>query len=157
LSLQIAVIGFDPQFVSAGSSIAGLFAIAPLAIFVGMSAAAGERSDGALAFVLSLPAKRWQIAGVRLAGGAAMLLLSLLLAMSLPLAWLAVLQYLDLADGGHASPFTGLGPFQAIAYSGLLAAGVALSCLAWTMAFGVRRATEIRAGLAAAAILFIAF
>jgi hypothetical protein len=155
LSLQIAIVWADPQFVSVGSPIAALFAIAPLAVFVGMAGAAGERADGTIAFVRGLPARRWQLAAVRLVAGAATLLLSLVLAMLVPLAWLVVLQCLS--NEGHESPFEGLGAFEAIAYSGLLAAGTALSCFVWTMAFGVNKATEIRAGLAGAAILFVAF
>lgn len=131
-----------------------LFAIVPLAVFIAMGTAAGERTQGTLPFARSLPVKLWQTAAAKLAAGGLTLLASISFAILLPLAWLAALGW-----KGHvieSGPFKGVGPFETILYAGLLAVGLAMSCFAWCVAVGVNRATEIRAGLSGAALLLIA-
>ncbi len=152
LSVQSAAIWGDPQMVALSGQAASLCAIVPLAIFVGMRTAAGERSEGTLAFVRSLPAKRSQMAAVKAIAGASTLLLSVFVALLAPLVWLAVLRQLG---GGIApqGPFKGLGPFETLVGAGLLASGLAASVFCWTLACGVNKSTEIRAGLSAAAVL----
>lgn len=154
LAMQAAAIWGDPQLVTLGAPISGFFAIIPLAVFVAMGAAAGERTEGTLPFARSLPAKRSLLAAAKLAAGAATLFASITLASLLPLVWLMALDWTGHA--AHESPFKGAGQFQALVFSGVGAAGVAMSCFAWCAAVGVNRETEIRAGLSGAALLMIA-
>jgi ABC-type transport system involved in multi-copper enzyme maturation permease subunit len=155
LAMQATAIWGDPQLVTLGAPIAGFFAIIPLAVFVAMNAAAGERTAGTLAFARSLPADRSLLGASKLAAGAATLLASIVLASLLPLVWLMVLNWTGHSE--HESPFKGAGQFEALVLSGVLSTGVAMSCFMWTVALGVNRATEIRAGLSGAALLLIAF
>jgi ABC-type transport system involved in multi-copper enzyme maturation permease subunit len=154
LSLQFVLIWAEPKFVTLVGPLSGLMAIAPLAVFVAMGTAAGERSEGTLAFVRGLPAERWRIAAAKTAAGAMVLLLPTLLATLLPMCWLAILG--RARDKIDLSPLQGAGPFECLAISGLLAAGLAMSCFVWTLAFGIRKQTEIRAGLSGAGVLLAA-
>ena len=154
LSMQAAAIWGDPQFVTLAAPISAFFVVAPLAIFVAMGAAAGERTAGTLAFARSLPANRSLWAASKLTAGAATLLASIVLASLLPLAWLGMLQWKG--SEIHESPFKGVGPFESLVFSAMLAAGMAASCFAWVAALGANKASEIRAGLSGAALLLIA-
>ena len=154
LSMQAVAIWGDPQFITLDAPVSAFFGVAPLAIFVAMGSAAGERTAGTLAFARSLPANRSLLAASKLTAGVATLLASIALASLLPLVWLVIFQWKGSAI--HESPFKGFGPFESLVLSGLLAAGVAASCFAWAVALGVNKASEIRAGLSGAALLLIA-
>lgn len=151
VSLEIAAIWGEPVVAMTGGP---LFAIIPLAVFIAMGTAAGERTQGTLPFARSLPAKLWQTAVAKLAAGGLILLASIFFASLLPLAWLAALGWKGPVIPGDL--FKGIGPFEMILYAGLLAAGVTMSCFTWCVEVGVNRATEIRAGLSGAALLLTA-
>ena len=154
LSMEAVAIWGDPQFVTLDAPVSAFFGVAPLAIFVAMGSAAGERTAGTLAFARSLPANRSLLAASKLTAGVATLLASIALASLLPLVWLVIFQWKGSAI--HESPFKGFGPFESLVLSGLLAAGVAASCFAWAVALGVNKASEIRAGLSGAGLLLVA-
>ncbi|HVW37489.1 MAG TPA: hypothetical protein VHB99_09290, partial [Pirellulales bacterium] len=109
--VSLEIVAGEPVFAMFGGP---LFAIVPLAVFIAMGTAAGERTQGTLPFARSLPAKLWQTAAAKLAAGGLTLLASISFAILLPLAWLAALGWKGQVI--ESGPFKGVGPFETILY-----------------------------------------
>jgi ABC-type transport system involved in multi-copper enzyme maturation permease subunit len=139
----------------------------PLAMFIGLGAAASERSRNTLPFLQSLPAPLWRVAIMKVVFGLFSLLVAAALAIALILAWKYVAEL-----AGHDMRIA-LRQFQSQSgsISGrwyvdcfIVLAPVALSVFAWSAAAGVNRRDEISAGAMAVAavvgwglLLFLAF
>ena len=123
------------------------FCIVPFAIFVGLGAAASERSRGTLAFLQALPTPMWPAALMKLVLGLLTLLVSIALTVPLYYGWAWWLE--DFGDS--------FGAIQRIAGKSYITNNfyldVALGCIAiavslfiWTAAAGVNRKDEVSAG-----------
>ena len=124
------------------NALSAAFCLIPGAFFIALAVAAGERTAGSLDFLRSLPTPLWKWAAVRLVAGA--------LAILLPLALLMLLQLI--VSLVHAKGFD----LGAWAQSGAITGLPCLSVYFWTVAAGVNRSSELRAGLAAIC-LFVAW
>ncbi|HVX13483.1 MAG TPA: hypothetical protein VHC22_20025 [Pirellulales bacterium] len=113
----------------------GLLAGVPGAFFVALGVAASERTARSLDFVRSFPLARWKWAVVRLAMGAVASLVPIVAAATviLLLSW-------SMRSAGNVPRY--------LRDVGLSALGCVV-VYAWTAAAGVRRSSELRAGLAA--------
>ncbi|HEV3342183.1 MAG TPA: hypothetical protein VG125_17580, partial [Pirellulales bacterium] len=105
----------------------------PGAVFIAMGVAAGERTAGGLEFLRSLPVALWKWAVARLLAGAVALLL--------PLAAIVLLQLM----AGSPKKVDGPALSQVVPVAALFC----LSVYLWTVAVGVDRSSELRAGVAA--------
>ncbi len=136
--------------------------IVPLAIFVGLGTAAGERSRGTLQFLQALPVPMWRVALHKFAFGLVTIILPALLTLALAYAWCKCLDLLgvkygaasdfNFRKGNPANPFA-LGTNSWFLDSALIAFLVAGSFYVWTIAFGVNRKDEVSAGAVALAAI----
>lgn len=113
----------------------GLLCGVPGAFFVAIGVAAGERTAGSLDFLRSLPLARWKWAVVRLTLGAIASLLPVVVAAGAMLLL--------------ASAIRSAADVPRYLVVSALSALCCVSVYAWTVAAGVRQASELRAGLAA--------
>jgi hypothetical protein len=137
--------------------IALLICIVPLAIFVGLGDAAGERSRGTLCFLQSLPVPTWRVALHKLAFGLFTIMTPLLVTLCIVLVrhgQLGPSTTVAAANSApdHSStlghPFT-LGIDSWFVDGALTLSLVAASFYIWTVATGVNRRDEVSAGAVA--------
>jgi hypothetical protein len=132
--------------------------IIPLAIFVGLGTAAGERSRGTLQFLQALPVPMWRVALHKMALGLVTIVVPALLTLALAYAWCKGLDLLGVEYGAASdfkfrqadpnNPFP-LGTNSWFLDSAIVVASVATSFYVWTIAFGVNRKDEVSAGAVA--------
>jgi hypothetical protein len=140
------------------------FGIVPLAIFVGLGTAAGERSRGTLPFLQALPVPMWRVALHKMAFGLVTILVPALLSVALVIAWckcldLRGIEYDGAADAGmpweiREIPFA-FGTENLFADSALAVAFSAVSFYVWTIAAGVNRKDEVSAGAVALTVVTV--
>lgn len=128
--------------------------ILPLSMFIGLNAAANERSRNTLPFLQSLPAPLWRVAVIKVLLG----LFSLLGAIALAIAFVAGLIYVvELAghDTGRAIQQLSVGPISGRWYVDcfILLAPFAAGVFAWSAATGVNRRDEVSAGARAVIVV----
>ena len=135
---------------------AGLFLCAmPLAVFVGLGIAAGERSRRTLPFLQALPVPMWKVAIAKFLFGWIALIIPALLAIGVILLWVGP----DLAAtiGRSSLPRTmdpfALGTGNWFVDTALVLPLVATSFYVWTIAAGVNRKDEVSAGAVALAVM----
>lgn len=124
--------------------------IIPLAVFVGLGAAANERSRNTLPFLQSLPVPMWRAALMKLACGTATLLASITLTLGFICVWLMISQSLRFDPSiavreAVKDSFTGYWFFDGL----LLSGSAAISFITWSAATGVNRKDEVSAGAVA--------
>jgi hypothetical protein len=153
---SIAALGLvDPgrgSFV--GIHVALVMAIVPLAIFIGLGIAAGERSRGTLPFLQSLPVPMWRVALHKLAAGLVTVLIPAFLSIAFVFTWLEIgslfggdYDYImrdASSDFERGAPFVLVAPWYANAALALTI--VASGFFLWTVAAGVNRKDEVSAG-----------
>src|SRR4051794_39326254 len=129
------------------------FCVVPLAVFVGLSAAANERSRGTLAFSQALPTPIWRFALLKLIFGLTILLLAILMTLPLFYVW-------DRGPGLRVVESETIQHLNSEAFTGnfylnvfLLCASLAVSMFVWAAAAGVNRKDEISAGAIALAVM----
>ncbi len=128
--------------------------IVPLSVFVGLSAAANERSRNTLPFLQSLPAPMWRPALTKLLIGFATLFVSIVLTVGFLYVWsiglgLAGVHYPRAVHVFETNSLTGRWYVDCI----LLCAPVAASFFIWAAAMGVNRKDEVTAGAVALAAI----
>lgn len=135
-------------------SIGMQFCVIPVAMFVGLATACGERSQGTLEFLESLPVKRWHAALARLVAG----LIVIGVAVLLTVAFLYVgvtaktIRHSSGVDVNRIATFheaTQLSPFDTgdpYADLALLMFSVGASVFLWTAAAGANRGSIVSAG-----------
>lgn len=146
----------------AGIHVALVMAIVPLAIFIGLGVAAGERSRGTLPFLQALPVPMWRVALFKLAAGLATVLLPALLCIAFVFAWtqlgsLLSVDYRHMMRDVVASSFEENAPFVLVnhwyANAMLALTIVASGFFLWTAAAGVNRKDEVSAGAVALTVI----
>jgi len=127
--------------------------IVPLAMFIGLGAAANERSRNTLPFLQSLPAPLWRVALMKVVLGLVTLFLSIIFAVAFIYAWkfLAELAGQNIVTVGREFEINGLTGLWYVDVA-ILLAPFAASLFAWCAAAGVNRRDEISAGAVAVAI-----
>jgi ABC-type transport system involved in multi-copper enzyme maturation permease subunit len=130
--------------------------IPPLALFIGASAAAGERSHGTLPFLQSLPVPLWRVAVVKATAGLASLSIAILFAIAFMYAWISIGSILGhtgraITREMQASGVTGVWYVDAF----LFVAPFAASVFAWAAGTGVNRKDEVSAAAAALVCLAV--
>jgi len=129
--------------------------IVPLAIFVGLGAAANERSRGTLAFTQSLPVPMWRVACSKLLFGFVTLAAPIMLTVALFYVWTFAFDLLGVdyrppaRDVGANGLSTGIWYLDIL----LLSAPLAASFFIWAAAAGVNRKDEVSAGAVALAVM----
>jgi hypothetical protein len=127
----------------------------PLSMFIGLGAAAGERSRNTLPFLESLPTPLWRVAIVKIVMG----LFSLFAAIALSIALLMVVwEYIAWQTGhntGRAIRQLDLNSLTGRPYLDffIILAPLAASVFLWSAAAGVNRRDEVSAG--ARAVIFV--
>jgi hypothetical protein len=127
--------------------------IVPLAMFIGLGAAANERSRNTLPFLQSLPAPLWRVALTKGVLGLVTLFLSIIFAVAFIYAWIFLAELAGQKTGLAVrqidiSGLTGLWYVDCV----ILLAPLVASIFAWCAAAGVNRRDEISAGAVAVAI-----
>jgi hypothetical protein len=126
--------------------------ILPLSMFIGLGAAANERSRNTLPFLQSLPAPLWRVAVMKVVFG----LVSLFVAIALSIAFIYVWKFVAELAGQETtramrqfeeSPITGKWYLDCF----LLLTPFAIGLFGWSAAAGVNRRDEISAGAMAVA------
>jgi hypothetical protein len=141
----------------AATVVGTLLSAAPLAIFVGLGVAAGERSHRTLPFLQALPVPMWRVALHKLAAGWATVVASVLMTLLVVLAWS---KYLDLRGIDHregvdfvnmlyGSDLTG----SWLGDAAIVALIVASGFYVWAAAAGANRRDEVSAGAVALAVM----
>ena len=131
--------------------------IVPLAVFVGLGAAANERSSGTLLFLQSLPVPMWRVALSKLLFGLLTIFVPIVLTVLLFYLWTLGLDALgvDYRDAlrrvAKGSPLSDTGNWYLDAV--IFCAPIAASLLIWSAATGVNRKDEISAGAVALAVM----
>jgi hypothetical protein len=160
---SIATLGLiDPERGSlVGVHVALVVAIVPLAIFIGLGVAAGERSRNTMPFLQALPVPMWRVALHKLAAGLATVLVPAFLTIVFVFAWLELSNVLG-ADYRHimreiTRDFDQDAPFvlvdQWFANTTLALTVVASGFFLWTVAAGVNRKDEVSAGAVALTVI----
>ncbi|MEX2310389.1 MAG: hypothetical protein WD738_22670 [Pirellulales bacterium] len=130
-----------------------LACIIPLSVFVGLNAAANERSRGTLRFLQALPVPLWRVALHKLAFGLITLVVPVLLTLLLALAWWWRWLALDSSKAMYLlrndAPLTN-NWFIDIAFMALLGAA---SLYIWSAAAGGNRKDEVSAGAVALSVM----
>lgn len=132
----------------------------PMAVFVGLGAAANERSRGTLQFLQALPVKLGHVALMKCVMGLATVLVAIILTVLSIYLWRIAfdvlgVHYQDALDELRVAK-RGQGPFTwgswhlAITVSYI---GIAASLFIWAAAWGVNRADEISAGAVALTVM----
>src|SRR3954447_25525684 len=129
------------------------FCVVPLGLFVGLSAAANERSRGTLAFSQALPTPIWRFALLKVIFGLAILLIAIVMTLPLFYVW-------DRGPGLRGAESETIQQLNKEAFTGnfyldvlLLCASLAISMFVWAAAAGVNRKDEISAGAVALAAM----
>jgi hypothetical protein len=141
----------------------GLFlGIAPLAVFIGLSSAASERSRGTLPFLQALPVPMWRVALHKIAMGLITILVPVALTVALVLVWLGCLDLLGI-EYRAADDFAEFGSLDFrffdnaranwAARAVFVSAIVGTSFYVWTIATSVNRKDEVSAGAVALAAI----
>jgi len=112
-------------------------------IFMAMSIVAGERADGSLAFVRSLPVERWKTATVRLLSGACLSVAPILVTGLVTIATMA-------AAGSNGS-------VRDVCLVVIYMSGFCLSLYFWITATAIHQPSQFRVGVVGVAVLFIWF
>jgi len=135
----------------------GLCCLLPLAIFVGLGDAAGERSRDTLPFLQSLPISSRRVAATKLAFGLFTLLAAIALLILFVCAWCVVAGAFDVSYASSAARFVHDGPrgFTNNRWvSAILLTVLTVSSLyIWSASVGVNRKDEISAGAAAVIVM----
>lgn len=131
-----------------GNEVVADFAFATLVavfatVFMAMSIVAGERADGSLAFVRSLPVERWKAAAVRLLAGACLSVAPILVTGLVTVATMAVVG----SNGGVRD--------VCLVIIGM--SGFCLSLYFWITATAIHQPSQFRVGVVGVAVLFIWF
>jgi hypothetical protein len=121
----------------------------PLAMFVGLAAAANERSRGTFAFTQALPAPIWRISLVKLITGFLVLVASVVLLLPAFYTWGRLHESDAALNKTFNSAFTGSPYLDAF----LICAPLAVSLYLWSAAAGVNRRDEVSAGAVALATI----
>jgi hypothetical protein len=126
--------------------------VVPLALFVGLSSAANERSRGTMAFLQALPAPMWRAALTKLIFGLLTLIMSSALTLSLLYGWN---RWVDRSTGALTSHDAGRVTVTGNIYLDvfLLFVGLAASLYIWSSAAGVNRKDEVSAAAVALAVM----
>jgi ABC-type transport system involved in multi-copper enzyme maturation permease subunit len=135
----------------------GTCCLLPLAIFVGLGDAAGERSRDTLSFLQSLPISSRRVAVTKLAFGLFTLIAAIALLILFVCVWCIVAGLFDLSYANSAARFATDGPrgltnnrwISAI----LLTVYTVSSLYIWSASVGVNRKDEISAGAAAVIVM----
>jgi hypothetical protein len=134
----------------------GLFLCAvPLAVFVGLGVAAGERSRRTLPYLQSLPVPMWKISLTKLFFGWISLIIPALLAVGFILLWVGPNVAAAIGRSSHPTetgPFA-LGSGNWFVDTALVLPLIATSFYVWTIAAGVNRKDEVSAGAVALAVM----
>jgi hypothetical protein len=126
--------------------------IVPLAVFVGLGAAANERSRGTLAFLQALPVPMWRVACSKLLFGVVTLVVPVVFAVALFYVWTLVFENLgvDYRTREFAVGWvTGVWFIDILVVSALIAASVFI----WSAAAGMNRKDEVSAAAVALALM----
>ncbi len=149
------VLCFDDLGDTFGQAIALVaICIVPLSVFVGLGAAANERSRNTLPFLQSLPVPMWQAALTKLLIGFATLFAPIVLTVGflyvcrIGLGFAGV-DYTSAVHFVEKNSLTGRWYFDCV----LLSAPVAASFFIWAAAAGVNRKDEVSAGAVALAVM----
>jgi ABC-type transport system involved in multi-copper enzyme maturation permease subunit len=129
----------------------------PLALFLGLGAAAGERSRGTLPFLQSLPVPTWKAAVAKLIAG----LLTIVVAVGITVATFSIWQVVfDLLGVGYRDSIRAMTENRAPLEIGIWYVDVTLMCVlagvtiyGWSAAAGVNCKDEISAGALALAVM----
>lgn len=140
-----------------GIRIVLVMCIVPLAIFVGLGSAAGERSRGTLPFMQALPVPVWRVALSKILFGLATLAGAALIT----LGFVYLLNRHVRVDGFSFSTHTHADYLEPFSFgisnwycnSALVIVCIAFSFYIWTIACGVNRKDEVSAGAVALAIM----
>ena len=119
----------------------------PLALFVGLGAAAGEQSRGTFPFLQSLPLPLWRVAIVKFLVGLATVTASVVLAVAFIYAWKFVGDLFGRESNSairqlDAGSITGVWYLDCV----IILAPLAASIFVWAAATGVNRRDEISGG-----------
>ena len=136
------------------SQICIYFCIVPFAVFIGMGAAAGERSRGTLPFLQALPVPMWRVALNKIAFGLITLFVPLLLSLLLILIGCKVFDLLGISyesairmlEAEYRPLITSQNIFLDMTFVGSLGAA---GLFFWSAAPGVNQKDELRAGAVA--------
>jgi hypothetical protein len=157
---SIAALGlFDPERGSLiGIHVALVMAIVPLAIFIGLGIAAGERSRGTLRFLQALPVPMWRVALHKLAAGLATLVVASLLAVAFVYAWLKLGSWFGIDYRTIMREITSdYAPFVLVNdwffNTALALVVVAGGFYFWSVGAGVNRKDEVSAGAVALTVI----
>ncbi len=125
--------------------------IAPLALFIGLTAAAGERSRGTLPFLQALPVPMWRVGLGKFLAGLATLVAAVVVTLVLFYLGCLGLEPFGKDYLAEFSPNT-----SAVAWflkTALLVVAIAAGLYIWAAAAGVNRRDEVSAGAVVAAVL----
>jgi ABC-type transport system involved in multi-copper enzyme maturation permease subunit len=124
------------------------FCIVPMAFFVGLGAAAGERGAGTMAFTQSLPVPMWRVAVAKLSMGLLTMVIPTLLTVALIAAWMAVVSLVNPEQNQSALRQVDIHSATGHWYLDclLICSSLGVSILIWAAAAGVNRRDEVVAG-----------
>lgn len=160
---SIAGLGLvDPERGSLiGIHVALVMAMVPLAVFIGLGVAAGERSRGTLPFLQSLPVPMWRVAIHKLAAGWGTAVFAGVFTVAFIFAWLELRRFSGFEydslmrevtnAAAHGAPFVFTD--QWYANMALALTLVASGFYLWTAAAGVNRKDEVSAGAVALTVI----
>ncbi len=136
-----------------------LMCIVPLAIFVGLGTAAGERSRGTMSFLQALPVPMWRVALNKAFFGLATIVGATLLALAFVYVWCTVqgfmgTDYRFVFRPDSQDPFS-FGIRNWFADSALAILCIAFSFYIWTVACGVNRKDDVSAGAVSLLVMVI--
>jgi hypothetical protein len=122
----------------------------PMAVFIGLSAAANERSRRTMPFLQALPVPMWRVATVKLVCGFLTIFAAVVATIALFLIWEWIfdqtgINYRSPTEEGIPVYSTGVWPIDAVLYFVPLIA----SLFVWSAATGVNRRDEVAAGVVA--------
>jgi len=151
---SLAMLQHDTDMFGLAAAIVMLCSV-PLAVFIGLGAAANERSRGTLAFLQALPVPMWRVALAKCFFGLVSLVVPIAAAMASFYVWklcfdLLGIEYHDSVRGMRGSTgVTGNWWVDLVLMSVL----VATSLFIWAAATGVNRKDEVSAGAVALAVI----
>lgn len=130
-----------------------MMCMVPLAVFVGLSSAASERSRNTLPFMQSLPVPMWHLALTKLVLGLITVVLPVLLAIASCYVWQRLFDLLR-ADYELSKPIVGQ-PITGKYFldAAIFGATVAASMYIWAAATGVNRKDEVSAAAVALSLM----
>jgi hypothetical protein len=133
--------------------------IVPLAMFIGLGTAAGERSRGTMPFLQALPVPMWHVALNRIVFGLATIVGAVLLTLLFVYASCIFFNVADVPNWTIMRPDSG-DPFSFGIRNAFGDSAAAILCMAfsfyiWTIACGVNRKDEVSAGAVALVVMVI--